>query len=88
MKPKINCQDTNTYCYSWKGTQQLAAVISKGGNNVEIRTPIGTGQGKWTGGPGDASAKVFFQTKQVNCFGVRSSSILLGYNTNVGLCTD
>ena len=87
-KPKFDCGAADTYCYSWKGTNKLAAVVSRGGANVEIRTPVGTGQGRWTGGPGNATAKVNFQTKTVNCYGKRDTSIILGYRSNLGICTD
>ena len=87
-KRKKKHESADTYCYSWKGTNKLAAVVSRGGANVEIRTPVGTGQGRWTGGPGNATAKVNFQTKTINCYGTRETSIILGYRSNLGICTD
>ena len=85
--PKINCNDINTYCYQWKSSNKTAAVVKKGGRAVEIRTPVGTGQGFWVG-PGDASAKVFFSTKPVACYGSQSTSRMLGYEVAMGFCTD
>lgn len=38
------------YAYSWKGTNQIACIIKKGGyNNLEIVTPNGSGKGSFMG---------------------------------------
>lgn len=87
MNPRFDCNDQDTYCYSWKGTDQLAAVIARGGSEVEIRTPVGTGQGHWTG-RGDAAAKVFFNTRSVVCLGIQSRSLLSGFPAGIGVCSD
>jgi hypothetical protein len=67
------------YIYSWRGTNQNACVIKKGGdNNLEIVTPNGSGKGYFRGNYviGEAGGR------SVTCAGVNVTGL------PYGICTD
>ena len=75
-----NCGRNNgEYAYSWKGTNQIACIIKKGGyNNLEIVTPNGSGKGSFRGNyvVGKAGGR------NITCAGMEITGLLYG------ICTD